>query len=131
MPLCTLELEPARLSAVGGLKAAKAVCDKALDLTHHLLDIPDPEDREMRIVTRNNASTKLTIEFTVGPHEYPRSKPEAFFPISQLLYDLSGAIHTHVQGVPLVVEKTELKVWEHTTFLLRSTESPPAPRKAE
>lgn len=134
MPLCTLEVprqQYAIMSAESRNQAAVDLCNAALDLTLQKLGIPDPEDREVRIVASPTITrSRISLSFTVGTNEYPDFKPKAFFPTR----DQIRLVGTHIQsksGASLFqVVETRMEAWKNTTFTIRSPETfEPTPLK--
>jgi len=134
MPLCTLEIPRQQYVAMSTeFKNQKVsdLCNVALNLTLQKLGIPDPEDREIRIVTSPKVSRpRLSVSFTVGPHEYPDFEPEAFFPTRSQIRTAGTHIQLIASASPFQVAETRMEAWKNTTFLIRSTDVPePQPPK--
>ena len=129
MPLCTIEVPITQWSGlpVSGKKEAEGWGRTVLTQTLDLLGIPDPDDKEIRIVTGNKDPwSKVTISFTSGLNEYPGfPSREAFFPSAQQVHALGVVVQALGQESSLRVGQTGMEMWKDTTFLLVDREAQP------
>lgn len=122
MPLCTLELSPNYLSYPKAFKDPVGVCNRALDRALEVLEVPDPDDREYRVLVRGYVhNPRLKISFTRGTDEYETG--EIFNPSNKLMLATGIAVQALVSTYG--VSRTRMEAWEDTTFLVRSTDHPP------
>lgn len=99
-----------------------AISNNALDLTLENLGIPDPEDREYRVVVKKDApNTTMLITFTCGSDEYGTGK--VFDPSSEQIYTTGVAVQAAAQDSELKVAETRMESWANTTFLIRSPDT--------
>jgi len=134
MPLCTLEIprqQYAVMSAESKNQTAPDLCNTALDLTLQKLSIPNPKDREVRIVASPTLTrSKISVSFTVGLHEYSDFEPEAFFPTRGQIRSAGAHIQSNVGASLFQVAETRMEAWRDTTFVIRSPDvSEPIPPK--
>ncbi len=114
MPLCTLEI-PHAISDPD----AVVVCEKSLDLTLKGLQIPDPDDREYRVISSDSITEpNISISFTAGSDEYGTGN--IFNPSKAEILETVRSI----QSDPLVSESgigvIVMEPWMDTTFITRS-----------
>lgn len=133
MPLCTLEIPHEQWvnmdSAERGLVAA-SVCNNALDQVLGGLKIPDPEDREIRVLRGQFPNSRMSISFTEGPNEYPDFPgQEAFFPSEGAIHAVGLAVQAQAGDTILGVGETRMEAWSDTTFIVvdRLTEATEIP----
>ncbi|OGD00048.1 hypothetical protein A2701_00020 [Candidatus Amesbacteria bacterium RIFCSPHIGHO2_01_FULL_47_34] len=134
MPLCTLEIPTAVWS---GLSAARKrevgeLGGRVLDTTREKLQVPDPEDREIRIVTASGPHSQISVSFTSGPNEYPDFPGrEAFFPSPEQMRAVGMAAQSLGRYSVISVERTLVELWKDTTFLLVERNNYAVPQKPE
>lgn len=120
MPLCTLEIP--RYSTLKD-KGAQ-LCESALTQLSRTLEIPDPGDRETRVVDTDIRVPKMRISFTVGPNEYPAYAPKnSFSPSEDQIQTAGTIIQSKARGRG--VTETTIEAWENTTFHVRDPNAPP------
>lgn len=120
MPIAILEIP--KDTAIN-IRTAKELCEKAGDSLHNMLKVPDPEDKEIRIIRNSLGGTTLRIAFTIGPNEYPDFEPKSFFPTEEQI-KLAGESVLRIKDSPLDVSKVVIEAWRDTTFFLRKEEIP-------
>lgn len=139
MPLCTLEVpddQLANMSPTDRKNAAISVCNQVLDLTLEGLAVPNPEDREIRVLRKPIAGARMSISFTVGPNEYPDFPgKETFDPSTELIHAVGLAVQAQTSQSPFEVVETRMESWRDTTFLIvdrsaTATELPVPPELA-
>lgn len=117
MPLCTLEIPRVGYNLPDS--KAVAVCDKSLDLTLQGLEIPDPNDREYRMMVSNDiAEPKISISFTLGRDEYHVGK--IFNPSRQKILETAKSIRLGLADSGLNFGTITMEPWNNTTFIIRS-----------
>jgi len=108
------------LDEVVGVAANK---DEGIEEKEGILGIPDKTDRELRIMV-SEAVDKPTVvlSFTIGPNEYPKFEPQAFFPTETKIIEAGQKIKQLAEKAGLQGVGVSLEAWEDTTFELREKE---------
>lgn len=118
MPLCTLEIPRDMYHGLPNRKREQIaidVCNAALDTALSGLGIPDPEDREYRIITPTTANkSDLTISLTVGTDEYGTG--DVFDPSVSQVRSTAEAIHSKARDSQLYIHQAKIETWRDTTF---------------
>ena len=134
MPLCTIKIPRDKYDGISPETRDEIILssgNNALDKTLKALKIPDPEDREMRVlVSRDITETEMSLSFTVGPNEYPDFAPDhnAFFPSGEDIRHVGAEIQTEASISPLNVSTTKMEAWSDTTFMICSPENTDEPK---
>jgi len=124
MPIAILEI-PKTIAPSGiNTSQAKELCEKARDSLHDMLNVPDPRDKETRIVRKGLDETILKMAFTIGPNEYPDFKPKSFFPTKDQVKLAGRSILKIIKESQLGISQVVIEAWRDTTFLLREEEIP-------
>lgn len=117
MPLCTLEI-PRIEGGFSDLQGI-AVCDKSLDLTLKGLQIPDPEDREYRVMVSDKITEpNISISFTAGSDEYGMGN--IFNPSKEEILETARSIRLDPQVSESGIKSIVMEPWVDTTFIIRS-----------
>lgn len=124
MPLCILEIPRVRYQAMPESRDddAKNLCDAVLDCTIDGLNIPKKDDREARVAITDGESSRVSVLYTVGLHEYPNCEPESFFPTPEQTRSVCATIHSLATEYPFGVTETSMEAWSDTTFISRPSE---------
>lgn len=124
MPLCTLEIPREQYEALGVEKrnqAAIDICDAALTQTLDGLEIPDPDDREWRILVRDGIKeSRLSISFTLDGDEYRTGT--IFKPSAEKIHGTGVAIFRSAQESAFRISQVTMEPWSETTFSMREEE---------
>lgn len=131
MPISILEVPTGSLLRKD---EARALCEKCGDLLHDTIKVPDPDDKEIRVVEIPSiTSPNLRFAFTVGLKEYPDYNPPSFFPTQEQINSAGQAIISRLNNSSLDIPKIDIEAWPNTTFLLREgpIEEPTAPVSEE
>lgn len=94
-----------------------AFCDAAHELLRHYLGIPNPQDKEIRIISDDKlvGRPEVTISFTIGPHEYDDYDPPSFFPTPEQIAQAANEIQTLASRYG-ISEHITIDEWSETTF---------------
>lgn len=106
------------------------MCEEGNDILHEILEVPDPEDKEVRIVEKQSAtSANLKFSFTIGPKEYPDYNPPSFFPTQEQINMAGKKILDRLKDSTLDISKIDIEAWSDTTFKLKEgkTSEPVSP----
>lgn len=128
MPLCELVV-PGTIPQIGN-ETATSLCDIALNGTLRFLNIPDPNDRDFRvIVSDKTANSSLTLSLTCGTDEYEKGKK--FEPAISQINALGLGVLAYAKKSEFKVSQVIIETWRNTTFMMRSpnetnTIAPPA-----
>jgi hypothetical protein len=118
MPLCTLELgeyQYQHLTDRGGTALIEQVCAAALDRTIRGLSIPDPEDREYRVLRASSTGAPaMTISFTAGADDYGTG--EIFEVTKSVMRRTAREIQEAAGLSDLRVSRTGLEAWYDSAF---------------
>ena len=120
MPIAILEI-PKGTSI--DIWKAKELCGKAGDSLHDILSVPDPEDKEIRIIRNSLGGTTLRIAFTIGPNEYPKFEPKSFFPTKEQIESAGESVLEIIKDSQIGVSQVVFEAWRDTTFVLREGEA--------
>ncbi len=117
MPLCTLEIPSAQFArTLDGQIRAVQVCERALDRTLAGLAIPDPLDRDYRLLVNDKIpEARLSISFTAGSDEYHTGN--IFNPSKEQIHNTGVAIQEDVRDSELQIAQTRMEVWRDTVFV--------------
>lgn len=108
------------LDEVVGVAANK---DEEIEEKEGILGIPDHTDRESRIVFDEATDRSMAVlSFTVGPNEYPKFEPQAFFPTETKIIEAGKKIKQLIEEAGLRGVGVSMEAWEDTTFELREKE---------
>lgn len=119
MPIAILEI-PKEISI--DIWQAKELCEKAGDSLHDMLKVPDPADKEIRIIRNSLGETTLRIAFTIGPNEYPDFEQKSFFPTKEQIKLAGQSVLKIIKDSQLDVSKVVIEAWRDTTFVPREEE---------
>lgn len=120
MPLCTLKIPKANRITLSVEKREEAnnLCNEVLDVVLHDLKIPDPEDREIKVVFSEENEAGISVSFTTG-NVYPGFEPESFLPTKEQLETVTAKIQSLAGESSIKVDETTMEAWANTTFILR------------
>lgn len=122
MPIAILKIpKDAALSEVD-ISQAEELCRKGGNCLHEVLHVPDPEDKETRVIRSDSEETVLRIAFTIGPNEYPDFKPKSFFPTEEQIQSAGQSVLEIIKNSPIGVSQVVIEAWKNTTFILREEE---------
>lgn len=131
MPIVILEIPK---NSQMNVSQAKELCENVGDRLHDILKVPDPNDKERRVIRSGSEETILRMSFTVGPNEYPDFEPTSFFPTKDQIESAGKSVLTMTKESQLGVSQVVIEAWRDTTFALRKGETPepasPIPEKA-
>lgn len=120
MPIAILEIPK---NSQTNVSQAKELCEKAGDCLRDALNVPDLEDKECRVIRNGSEGTILRMSFTVGPNEYPDSKPTSFFPTKDQIESAGKSVLTIAKESQLGISQVVIEAWRDTTFALRKGET--------
>ena len=116
MPLCELRLPINSLVEEG-----KDVCDVALKATLEYLNIPDPEDREYRIIkVGSSAEPEIEVHFGTRADQYDQDN--LWVPTVDQMEDACKQILTQTRAFG--IRKVSLFGWKDAAFMTRPLEKP-------
>jgi len=114
MPICILSI-PRNQTDIP-LPKLESICEEVLQQTHSILEIPNPEDMESRIIRTDKEQPELSVSLTVGDYEYPGFHPESFHPTQEQLENTLAAI-TQIEGIEnLNLGKIRIEAWRDSVF---------------
>src|SRR4051812_17241068 len=111
MPLCTLEIPRTQFESLPLDRNQIVInaCEKALDQTLKGLDIPDPDDREYRVIITNNDHGRISLAFTQGGDEYDTGT--IFDPSKKQIHTTGLKIKAGMQGTLFDSYQVEMESW--------------------
>lgn len=89
-----------------------------------MLKIPNPEDKESRVIRSGFDKSKLTVAFTIGPNEYPGFEPKSFFPTKEQIELAGQSVLGMAKESQLGISQVVFESWQDTTFILRKKGAP-------
>jgi hypothetical protein len=131
MPLSTLYIHRSDIDKLGvdTEKTIHDYCGTALEYTINVLDVPDREDAERRVIILEGeyVPPRSVISFTVGPNEYdyiPEIEDPSFRPTKVEMQSAADAIQRDSQESQLIkVHSTTIEAWANTTFVMPTKDS--------
>lgn len=119
MPIAILEIpKDSKIDVSQG----KELCEKVEDCLHNTLGVPDPEDKESRVIRNSLGGIILRTAFTIGPNEYPDFEPKSFFPTRDQIELAGQSVLKIIKDSQFGVSRVVIEVWRDTTFVLREEE---------
>jgi hypothetical protein len=125
MPLLTLEINPGLYRSLPPKTMDDTIigfCNKGLDVALDRLDIPDPNDREYRVVLSRGFSS-VNLAFTAGGDEY--STGEIFQPTRIGMILAAADIHVFAEAAGIPLSSVQLESWKNTSFRAYSQDKLP------
>lgn len=121
MPITILEIPK---DSKINVPQTKELCEKVGDCLHDTLRVPDPEDKESRVIRSSLGEIILRTAFTIGSNEYPDFEPKSFFPRKDQIESAGQAVLKIIKDSQPDVSKVVIEAWRDTTFVLREEKIP-------